>query len=162
MYSIRVGDRITPIKNVYGYESKYVIADSVYKLVYGASFCTDGAGPAEMSKEGIEGTDSQTDWEAAWRALLGSFAAASVYTLLASWIPQIHSFPMASWVGLRVVTDWGWEVTPSMGYIGQGMIMGPKTAFSMLAGAVVGKLLLLRVAAGAVSSCEGLFKGSTL
>ena len=97
-----------------------------------------------MSKEGIEeGTDSQTDWEAAWQALLWSFAAASLYTLLASWIPQIHSFPIASWVGLRVVTDWGWEVTPSMGYVGQGMIMGPKTALSMLAGAVVGKMLLL-------------------
>ena len=96
-----------------------------------------------MGKEGIEGTDSYTDWEAAWQALLWSFAGASVYTLLASLIPAIHSFPVASWVGLRVVTDWGWEVTPSMGYIGQGMIMGPKTALSMLAGAVAGKLLLL-------------------
>lgn len=98
-----------------------------------------------MSKEGIEDTDNQTDWEAAWKALLWSFAGASLYTLLASWLPQIHSFPIASWVGLRVVTDWGWEVTPSMGYIGQGMIMGPKTAFSMLAGAVVGKLLVLQL-----------------
>ncbi|DBA74426.1 TPA: OPT superfamily [Trebouxia sp. C0004] len=91
-----------------------------------------------MSKEDGDSPDSQTDWEAAWKALLWSFAAASVYTLLASWIPAIHSFPVASWLGMRVVTDWGWEVTPSMGYIGQGMIMGPKTAFSMLAGAVVG------------------------
>ncbi len=93
---------------------------------------------AGMSKEDGDSPDSQTDWEAAWKALLWSFAAASVYTLLASWIPAIHSFPVASWLGMRVVTDWGWEVTPSMGYIGQGMIMGPKTAFSMLAGAVVG------------------------
>lgn len=91
----------------------------------------------------MEGTDNQTDWEAAWKALLWSFAAASAYTLLASWMPWIRSFPIATWVGLRVVTEWGWEVTPSMGYIGQGMIMGPKTAFSMLAGAVVGELLLL-------------------
>lgn len=96
---------------------------------------------AGMSKEDGDSPDSQTDWGAAWKALLWSFAAASVYTLLASWIPAIHSFPVASWLGMRVVTDWGWEVTPSMGYIGQGMIMGPKTAFSMLAGAVVGTLL---------------------
>ena len=95
---------------------------------------------AGMSKEDGNSPDSQTDWEAAWKALLWSFAAASVYTLLASWVPAIHSFPVASWLGMRVVTDWGWEVTPSMGYIGQGMIMGPKTAFSMLAGAVVGTL----------------------
>lgn len=91
-----------------------------------------------MSKEDGDSSDTQTDWEAAWKALLWSFAAASAYTLLASWIPAIHSFPVATWLGMRVVTDWGWEVTPSMGYIGQGMIMGPKTAFSMLAGAVVG------------------------
>lgn len=97
-----------------------------------------------MSKEDVEGSASQTDWEAAWKALLWSFAAASLYTLLASWIPQIRSFPVATWLGLKVVTDWGWEVTPSMGYIGQGMIMGPKTAFSMLAGAVVGGVLCIR------------------
>ena len=94
---------------------------------------------AGMSKEDVDSPDSQTDWEAAWKALLWSLAIASAYTLLASWIPAIHSFPVATWVGLKVVTDWGWEVTPSMGYIGQGMIMGPKTAFSMLAGAVVGR-----------------------
>ena len=98
-----------------------------------------------MSKEDLEGTDNQTDWEAAWKALLWSFAAASLYTLLASRISQIHSFPVATWVGLRVVTDWGWEVTPSMGYIGQGMIMGPKTACSMLAGAVVGEFSLFQL-----------------
>lgn len=107
---------------------------SVYFLIETTSMA------AGMSKEDGDSPDSQTDWEAAWKALLWSFAAASVYTLLASWIPAIHSFPVASWLGMRVVTDWGWEVTPSMGYIGQGMIMGPKTAYSMLAGAVVGTL----------------------
>lgn len=39
---------------------------------------------------------------------------------------------------LQAATRWGWVLTPSMGYIGQGMIMGPRTAFSMLAGAIAG------------------------
>ena len=94
---------------------------------------------AAVSKDSEDSADSQTDWEAAWKALLLSFALASVYTLLATWIPAIHTFPVATWLGLKLMTDWGWELTPSMGYIGQGMIMGPKTAFSMLAGAVVGE-----------------------
>ena len=45
---------------------------------------------------------------------------------------------MATWIGFPAATRWGWELAPSMGYIGQGMIMGPKTAISMLIGAVLG------------------------
>lgn len=85
-----------------------------------------------------EEPEQATDWEAAWQALLVAFAGSSFYTLMASWLPVVRTFPVATWVGMAEVTAWGWEVTPSMGYIGQGMIMGPKTAFSMLAGAVAG------------------------
>jgi hypothetical protein len=42
------------------------------------------------------------------------------------------------WVNLPAATAWGWVLQPSAGYIGQGMIMGPKTAWSMMAGAVTG------------------------
>jgi len=45
---------------------------------------------------------------------------------------------MALQVGLPAAAAWGWEVAPSMCYIGQGMIMGPKTALSMFAGAILG------------------------
>lgn len=93
---------------------------------------------AGTSKTGLEEEEQQTDWEAAWQALLVAFAGASLYTLLASFVPGVRTFPVASWMGMAGVTAWGWEITPSMGYIGQGMIMGPKTAFSMLAGAVAG------------------------
>lgn len=93
---------------------------------------------AGTSKTELDEEEQQTDWEAAWQALLVAFAGATLYTLLASWLPLLRTFPVASWLGFTQVTAWGWEVTPSMGYIGQGMIMGPKTAFSMLAGAVAG------------------------
>lgn len=52
--------------------------------------------------------------------------------------PSLKTFPIATWLGLPALTAWGWELTPSAGYIGQGMIMGPRTVASMLAGAVVG------------------------
>ena len=83
--------------------------------------------------------DSSTDFDKAWKALLTSFAAAAAYTLLASQVPALKSFPIFSWVGLPAATAWGWELAPSMGYIGQGMIMGPRTAVSMLLGAIAGE-----------------------
>jgi len=36
------------------------------------------------------------------------------------------------------LTSWYWTFTPSLAYVGQGMIMGPKTGFSMLIGAILG------------------------
>ncbi len=51
--------------------------------------------------------------------LLWTFAAAGVYTLVSSRVAWLKSFPVFTWVGLPAVTAWGWDVTPSMGYIGQ-------------------------------------------
>lgn len=41
-------------------------------------------------------------------------------------------------MGWEAATDWGWVLSLKMGYIGQGMIMGPRTCVSMLAGALTG------------------------
>ena len=68
----------------------------------------------------MDSPEQQTDWEAAWQALLVAFAGAGFYTLVATWLPAVRTFPVASWLGLHEVTAWGWEVTPSMGYIGAG------------------------------------------
>lgn len=65
---------------------------------------------------------------------------------VAGLVPALKSFPVASWLGLPALTQWGWELAPSAGYIGQGMIMGPRTTASMLAGAVVGYGILGPVA----------------
>ena len=51
--------------------------------------------------------------------LLWTFALAGVYTLISSHVRWLKSFPVFTWVGLPAVTAWGWDVTPSMGYIGQ-------------------------------------------
>ena len=51
--------------------------------------------------------------------LLWTFAGAGVYTLISSHVKWLKSFPVFTWVGLPAITAWGWDVTPSMGYIGQ-------------------------------------------
>lgn len=73
-----------------------------------------------------------------WNTLLGAFLGGGGYTLAAAALPGLRSFPVLSWLGWPGATAWGWELAPSAGYIGQGMIMGPCTSLSMLAGAVSG------------------------
>lgn len=43
---------------------------------------------------------------------------------------------------METVTRWGWTLSPQFGYVGQGMIMGPKTCVSMLGGALIGFTVL--------------------
>ena len=84
-----------------------------------------------------------TDFDKAWKILLLTFGAATAYTLVSSKWTVLKSFPVFSWVGLPGVTAWGWELSPSLGYVGQGMIMGPRSAVSMLLGAIAGIYLFL-------------------
>ncbi|KAK9866588.1 hypothetical protein WJX84_002121 [Apatococcus fuscideae] len=79
-----------------------------------------------------------TDWSLTWTTLLGSFGLAGSYTMLSGFVKQLKEFPVLSLVGWDSATAWGWVLSPSFGYIGQGMIMGPRTAWSMLAGALLG------------------------
>lgn len=78
------------------------------------------------------------EFDKAWKILLLTFAIATAYTLVASKWTVVKSFPVFTWVGLPGVTAWGWELSPSLGYVGQGMIMGPRSAVSMLLGAIAG------------------------
>ena len=88
-----------------------------------------------------------------------------------------------TYIGLPVVTSWGWTLTPctlapadarhftaasrssltcmfnglgaaALSYVGQGMIMGPKTGLSMMLGAIVGWAVL-----GPLSKSEGWAPG---
>ncbi|KAF6262322.1 OPT superfamily oligopeptide transporter [Scenedesmus sp. NREL 46B-D3] len=80
----------------------------------------------------------QQQWRRGLRLLLWCFAVAGLYCLAAAWVKPLSVLPVFDWLGLPAVTAWGWVLQPSPGYIGQGMIMGPKTAWSMMAGALVG------------------------
>ena len=65
------------------------------------------------------GAEDEGEWARAWAALLWTFAAAGAYTLAAARLSWLRSFPLLSWLGLPAATAWGWELAPSMGYIGQ-------------------------------------------
>ncbi|KAK9800344.1 hypothetical protein WJX73_006522 [Symbiochloris irregularis] len=105
----------------------------------------DGKGSEEFA-----GAEDVTDWQSAWKVLLYTTLAAGLYTLVSS-LKHMHwlrSFPIFTWVGLPAATAWGWVLSPSLGYVGQGMIMGPRTASSMLAGGFVGWAVLGPIAKG--------------
>jgi uncharacterized oligopeptide transporter (OPT) family protein len=93
---------------------------------------------SEADREVAAAVAVVADFQKAWRALLLSFAGAFGYSLLAAGVPIFRHLRIFSWVGWSAATAWGWELTMSMGYVGQGMIMGPRTCWSMLAGAVTG------------------------
>ena len=64
-------------------------------------------------------SQDEANWEHAWKALLWVFAAAGVYSLIASQVPGLSRFPVFTWIGLSSATAWGWELAPSLGYVGQ-------------------------------------------
>ncbi|KAJ3339855.1 hypothetical protein HDU93_007740 [Gonapodya sp. JEL0774] len=70
--------------------------------------------------------------------LLYSFVASSSYTIASYFVPVLYNAPVMSWIGISMATKWGWWVTPSLSYVGQGMIMGAHTTISMLFGALFG------------------------
>ncbi|KAJ7066703.1 OPT oligopeptide transporter protein-domain-containing protein [Mycena amicta] len=70
-----------------------------------------------------------------WRALGSSFIASGVLTLLAYFFPAIFSIPL---FGTYLARNWLWTFTPSLAYVGQGIIMGFPTTVSMTLGMLVG------------------------
>jgi len=71
----------------------------------------------------------------AWFSLLWSFLISSVLTLMAYFFPVIFALPL---FGGYLARRWLWTFTPSLSYVGQGIIMGFPTTLSMNLGMVVG------------------------
>ncbi|CCM06802.1 uncharacterized protein FIBRA_09102 [Fibroporia radiculosa] len=70
-----------------------------------------------------------------WGALIWSFAASGAMTLAAYFFPVVFSVPL---FGNYLASEWLWTFTPSLSYIGQGIIMGFPTTLSMNLGMLVG------------------------
>ncbi|RDX44005.1 oligopeptide transporter [Lentinus brumalis] len=70
-----------------------------------------------------------------WSALTWSFAASGVMTLAAYFFPVVFTIPL---FGTYLASNWLWWFTPSLSYIGQGIIMGFPTTLSMNLGMLVG------------------------
>ncbi|KAF9932231.1 hypothetical protein FBU30_008653 [Linnemannia zychae] len=81
------------------------------------------------------------NWKTNMTALGVSFTLSGLYTVLSYFVPVIAAIPVFDWLsGMTIAfgATWQWFFTPSLSYIGQGIIMGFPTTASMLLGCVVG------------------------
>ena len=92
-----------------------------------------------------------------WRVLVGTMALSALLGLLMHYLPLLKGLPLLSWVGAPSATAYGWTLSPSMAYVGQGLIMGPHTVLSMLLGAVAGWGVL-----GPLASQQGWAPGAVM
>jgi OPT family oligopeptide transporter len=94
-----------------------------------------------MSAEGAGDTEAESAlWSQRWRMLWGSMVFAALVTVLMEFVPIVRTLPFLAFIPMA--TSFGWTITPSLSYVGQGMIMGLRTTLSMLAGSVVGWAVL--------------------
>ncbi|KAL0574740.1 OPT superfamily [Marasmius crinis-equi] len=77
--------------------------------------------------------------KAGWHELLWSFFASAILTLIAYFFPVVFAIPL---FGNYFAHDWLWSFTPSLSYVGQGIIMGLPTTLSMNLGMFVGWAVL--------------------
>ncbi|KAJ8588465.1 OPT superfamily oligopeptide transporter [Rhizopogon salebrosus TDB-379] len=70
-----------------------------------------------------------------WNDLLCSFLASGAMTLAAYFFPIVFAIPI---FGKYLAREWLWSFTPSLSYVGQGIIMGFPTTLSMNLGMLVG------------------------
>jgi len=105
------------------------------------------------------------EWRVRLRCLLWAFAASFTLALAGFFMPALANLRIGSWVGLPTLTMWHWTLRPSLAYVGQGMIMGPRPAISMLGGAVTAWAFLGPLAKsngwtpGAITAWEGGAQG---
>ncbi|KAF9650248.1 OPT superfamily oligopeptide transporter [Thelephora ganbajun] len=74
-----------------------------------------------------------------WRSLTWSLMVSALITLLAYFFPVLFSIPL---FGAYLAREWLWTFSPSLSYIGQGIIMGFPTTISMTFGMIVGWAVL--------------------
>ncbi|KAG9038516.1 hypothetical protein FS842_003263 [Serendipita sp. 407] len=86
----------------------------------------------------VPGDDRQVT-ATGWAPLLQSFMAAAFITVLAYFFPVIFAVPL---FGDYLARQWLWYFTPSLSYVGQGIIMGFSTTVSMNLGMFVGWAIL--------------------
>ncbi|CCA72935.1 related to Iron transport protein 1 [Serendipita indica DSM 11827] len=83
--------------------------------------------------------DSSVSVQQGWSPLVWSFAAACFITILSYFFPVVFAMPI---FGLYLAREWLWYFTPSLSYVGQGIIMGFPTTVSMNLGMFVGWAIL--------------------
>lgn len=102
----------------------------------------------ELLQQQQEQHVSEESWTLKLHALIVSFSLSSAYTLLSYFFPIIYTLPLFNWLSFNTIDFMGWEwyFTPSLSYVGQGIIMGLPTTLSMLLGCVIGWGILSPIA----------------
>ncbi|KAG7451205.1 OPT oligopeptide transporter [Guyanagaster necrorhizus] len=96
----------------------------------------DPSSPAIDREEGaLVAHEQEVVQGTGWQTLLWSFALSGIMTLIAYFFPVIFSIPL---FGNHLAKEWLWTFTPSLSYVGQGIIMGYPITLSMNLGMVVG------------------------
>ncbi|KAG8719972.1 hypothetical protein FRC08_001474 [Ceratobasidium sp. 394] len=90
---------------------------------------------AENEDTDVEDSRYQYNISHSWRILGMSFAASSLLTLSSYFFPVIFNIPL---FGVYLAREWLWYFSPSLSYVGQGIIMGFPTTLSMSLGMVFG------------------------
>ncbi|KAF9287557.1 hypothetical protein BGZ68_001654 [Mortierella alpina] len=113
-------------------------------------------GPGRVEIGGEDGDFSldksflqEDNWRINMTALGVSFTLSGLYTVLSYFVPVIASIPVFDWLSGSTIafgTTWQWFFTPSLSYMGQGIIMGFPTTAAMLLGCIVGWGILSPIA----------------
>ncbi|OCH94867.1 OPT oligopeptide transporter [Obba rivulosa] len=98
---------------------------------------------AETAETPLVAEETEVATQEGWSALTWSFAASGAMTLSAYFFPVVFSIPL---FGTYLAKEWLWTFTPSLSYIGQGIIMGFPTTLSMSLGMLVGWGILSPIA----------------
>ncbi|KAI8351035.1 OPT oligopeptide transporter protein-domain-containing protein [Mortierella sp. GBAus27b] len=88
-------------------------------------------------------------WRINMMALGISFTLSGLYTVMSYFVPVIAAIPAFDWLTggtIALGATWQWFFTPSLSYVGQGVIMGFPTTASMLLGCIVGWGILSPIA----------------
>ncbi|KAF9106692.1 hypothetical protein BGX27_009057, partial [Mortierella sp. AM989] len=91
----------------------------------------------------------EDNWRVNMTALGISFTISGLYTVMSYFFPVIAAIPVFDWLsGMTIAfgSTWQWFFTPSLSYLGQGVIMGFPTTASMLLGCIVGWGILSPIA----------------
>jgi len=80
-----------------------------------------------------------------WRLLISTFTVSILFSIISLAVPVLYALPIFDVFG-PLAHDWSWWFTPSFAFVGQGIIMGFHTGYSMMIGMLFGWMILAPLA----------------
>ncbi|POW02353.1 hypothetical protein PSHT_12148 [Puccinia striiformis] len=76
-----------------------------------------------------------------WKLLMSTFTVSILFSIISLGFPVLYALPIFDIFG-SLAHDWSWWFTPSFAFVGQGIIMGFHTGYSMMIGMLFGWMIL--------------------